>query len=97
MFIVLSVFVNRLQKYNFSRNYANFLKEKLRLWQIFVTFSLIHLERGVFRHQQVGFLLEVLLQFLADIFLVNHQTEHEFTEPAGRHNQTTLLSPAATP
>ena len=51
MFIVLSVFVNRLQKYNFSRNYANFLKEKLRLWQIFVTFSLIHLEQGVFRHQ----------------------------------------------
>ena len=60
MFIVLSVFVNRLQKYNFSRNYANFLKEKLRLWQIFVTFSLIHLEQGVFRHQHDGFLLEVL-------------------------------------
>ena len=44
MFIVLSVFVNRLQKYNFFCNYTNFLKEKLRLRQIIVTFSLIHLE-----------------------------------------------------
>ena len=64
MFIVLSVFVNRLQKYNFSRNYANFLKEKLRLEQIIVTFSLIHLEQGVFWHYHDRLLLVVLQQFL---------------------------------
>ena len=64
MFIVLSVFVNRLQKYNFFCNYTNFLKEKLRLRQIIVTFSLIHLEQWVFRHHHDRLLLEVFQQFL---------------------------------
>lgn len=64
MFIVLSVFVNRLQKYNFFRNYANFLKEKLRLWQIFVSFLFIHLEQRVFRHYHNWLLVKVFQQFL---------------------------------
>ena len=35
----LDIFVYRLQKYNFSANSPNNLKEILRLWHIFVTFT----------------------------------------------------------
>ena len=93
MFIVLSFFVNRLQKYNFSRNYANFLKEKLRLCQIIVTFLLIHLEQWVLRHHHDRFLFEVFQQLLADVFLVDYQAEHILTEPGCRHDETALPTP----
>lgn len=39
MFIVSDFFVYRLQKYNFSCNYTNFLKEILVFLPLFVIFT----------------------------------------------------------
>ena len=58
---------------------------------------LVHLEQRVFGHHHDGLLFEVAQQFVADILLVDHQAEHIFTEPACRHDETTLLTPTAAP
>ena len=59
--------------------------------------SLIWQEERIFGHHHDGLLLVVAQQLVADILLVDHQTEHILTEPAVGHDQTAILSPVGAP
>ena len=96
MFIV-SILCLSTAKIKLFRESAKHFDRKITLMANICHILFVHLEQWVFRHYHDRLLFVVLQQLFADIFLIDHQTEHIFTEPACRHDKTTLLSPTATP